>query len=83
MSRGPKQLTAEQIAERAERVYAIESVTPLDQAPEQQLRYYTQLTDVKLRSALEPQWGDLHCRILQSDSSGARGRSSACLLPHE
>lgn len=57
MSRGPKQLTAEQIAERAERVYAIESVTPLDQAPEQQLRYYTQLTDVKLRSALEPQWG--------------------------
>lgn len=43
MSRGPKQLTAEQIAERAERVYAIESVTPLDQAPEQQLRYYTQL----------------------------------------
>ena len=57
MSRGPKQLTAEQIAERAERVYAIESVTPLDQAPEQQLQYYTQLTDVKLRSALEPQWG--------------------------
>jgi len=57
MSRGPKQLTAEQIAERAERVYAIESVTPLAQAPEQQLRYYTQLTDVKLRSALEPQWG--------------------------
>lgn len=57
MSRAPKQLSAEQIAERAERVYAIESVTALAQAPEQDLRYYTQLTDVKLRSAMEPQWG--------------------------
>lgn len=57
MSRAPKQLSAEQIAERAERVYAIESVTALAQAPEQALRYYTQLTDVKLRSAMEPQWG--------------------------
>ena len=57
MSRGPKQLSAEQIAERAERVYAIESVTALAQAPEQALRHYTQLTDVKLRSAMEPQWG--------------------------
>ena len=46
MSRAPKQLSAEQIAERAERVYAIESVTALAQAPEQALRYYTQLTDV-------------------------------------
>lgn len=35
MSRAPKQLSAEQIAERAERVYAIESVTALAQAPEQ------------------------------------------------
>lgn len=57
MSRAPKQLSAEQIAERAERVYAIESVMALAQAPEQALRYYTQLTDVKLRSAMEPQWG--------------------------
>ena len=57
MSRAPKQLSAEQIAERAERVYAIESVRALAQAPEQALRYYTQLTDVKLRSAMEPQWG--------------------------
>ena len=57
MSRAPKQLSAEQIAERAERVFAIESVTALAQAPEQALRYYTQLTDVKLRSAMEPQWG--------------------------
>ncbi|MFW7400536.1 MAG: rRNA methyltransferase, partial [Rothia mucilaginosa] len=57
MSRAPKQLSAEQIAERAERVYAIESVTALAQAPEQALRYYTQLTDVKLRSAMESQWG--------------------------
>lgn len=57
MSRAPKQLSTEQIAERAERVYAIESVMALAQAPEQALRYYTQLTDVKLRSAMEPQWG--------------------------
>ena len=32
-------------------------MVPLEQAPEQALQYYTHLTDVKLRSVLEPQWG--------------------------
>jgi len=57
LARLRRNLSVAQIAERAERVYAIESVTALAQAPEQALRYYTQLTDVKLRSAMEPQWG--------------------------
>ena len=83
MSRAPKQLSAEQIAERAERVFAIESVTALAQAPEQALRYYTQLTDVKLRSAMEPQWGYLHCGVFEGDSSCALCRSSACFFPDE
>ena len=52
-----KQLSAADIAARAERVHAISSVVPLEQAPEQALQYYTHLTDVKLRSVLEPQWG--------------------------
>ena len=52
-----KQLSAADIAARTERVHAISSVVPLEQAPEQALQYYTHLTDVKLRSVLEPQWG--------------------------
>ena len=83
MSRAPKQLSAEQIAERAERVYAIESVTALAQAPEQALRYYTQLTDVKLRSAMEPAVGVFTLRSLEGDSSCARCRSSARFFPDE
>ena len=53
----PIQLKPADIAARAARVYAMGSVVPLAQAPEGALRYYTDLTDVKLRSALEPQWG--------------------------
>ena len=52
-----KQLSPQELQARAERVYAISSVVPLAQAPEQTLRYYTHLTDVRLRSALEPDWG--------------------------
>jgi RNA methyltransferase, trmH family len=52
-----KQLSAADIAARTERVHAISSVVPLEQAPEQALQYYTHLTDVRLRSVLEPQWG--------------------------
>ena len=52
-----KQLSPQELQARAERVYAISSVVPLAQASEQTLRYYTHLTDVRLRSALEPDWG--------------------------
>ena len=52
-----KQLSPQELQARAERVYAIPSVVPIAQAPEQTLRYYINLTDVKLRSSLEPEWG--------------------------
>lgn len=52
-----KQLTPTDIAARAERVYAIPSVVPLAGASESDLVYYLHLTDVKLRSVCEPEWG--------------------------
>lgn len=53
----PKQLSPEQIAERAERVWALPNARALAEAPETETRYYTSLTDVKLRSQKEPEWG--------------------------
>ncbi|MFW0169172.1 TrmH family RNA methyltransferase [Rothia sp. P4278] len=53
----PKQLSPEQLAERAERVWALPNARALAEAPEAETRYYTSLTDVKLRSQKEPEWG--------------------------
>ncbi|WP_237232774.1 TrmH family RNA methyltransferase [Rothia nasisuis] len=53
----PQQLTAAQLAERKARVAALPSVRPLSEASEAATRHYTQLTDVKLRSLKEPEWG--------------------------
>lgn len=52
-----KQLSATDIAARSARVRGISSVVPLERAPAEALRYYTGLTDVKLRTMREPQWG--------------------------
>lgn len=53
----PKQLSPQELADRAARVRAIPSTQPLSQAPEHHRRYFTSLTDVKLRAQKEPQWG--------------------------
>lgn len=53
----PKQLTPEQLAERSARVAALPNVHPLSTAPDDATRFYTHLTDVKLRSVKEPEWG--------------------------
>lgn len=52
-----KQLSEADIAARAQRVYALTSVVPLREAPQDSLRYFQSLTDVKLRSLKEPEWG--------------------------
>ena len=52
-----KQLSAEDLVERSQRIQNIPSVMPLDEMPEETARYFQQLTDVKLRSLREPQWG--------------------------
>lgn len=53
----PKQLSPEQIAERSKRVWALPNARALADTPESETRYYTSLTDVKLRSQKEPEWG--------------------------
>ena len=53
----PKQLTPEQLAERSARVTALPNTRPLSTAPSEATRFYTHLTDVKLRSIKEPEWG--------------------------
>lgn len=53
----PKQLSPEDLAARAARVRALPTATPLNQAPEHHRRYFTSLTDVKLRAQKEPEWG--------------------------
>lgn len=53
----PKQLTPEQLAERSARVTALPNTRPLSTAPSDATRFYTHLTDVKLRSIKEPEWG--------------------------
>ncbi len=53
----PKQLSETDLAERSARVFAIESVRPLRLIPEQTSRYFEKLTDVKLRSLKETEWG--------------------------
>lgn len=53
----PKQLTPEQLAERSARVTALPNTRPLSTAPSDATRFYTHLTDVKLRSVKEPEWG--------------------------
>ena len=53
----PKQLTPEQLAERSARVAALPNTRPLSTTTEEATRFYTQLTDVKLRSIKEPEWG--------------------------
>ncbi len=53
----PKQLSAEEIRERAERVASISSVCPLADMPQSTRRYFEKLTDVKLRAVQEPEWG--------------------------
>ncbi|HJD50500.1 MAG TPA: rRNA methyltransferase, partial [Candidatus Rothia avistercoris] len=53
----PKQLTPEQLAERSARVTALPNTRPLSTAPSEATRFYTHLTDVKLRSVKEPEWG--------------------------
>ena len=52
-----KQLSAEDLVERSQRIQNIPSVMPLDEMREETARYFQQLTDVKLRSLREPQWG--------------------------
>lgn len=53
----PKQLTPEQLAERSARVTALPNTRPLSTATSDATRFYTHLTDVKLRSIKEPEWG--------------------------
>lgn len=53
----PRQLSPEDLAERAHRVRQIPSVQPLADIPQQTQRYFESLTDVKLRSLKEPEWG--------------------------
>lgn len=53
----PQQLSPAQIAERAARVWALPNARSLADAPDTETRYYTSLTDVKLRSQKEPEWG--------------------------
>lgn len=53
----PKQLTPEQLAERSARVTALPNTRPLSTTPSEATRFYTHLTDVKLRSIKEPEWG--------------------------
>lgn len=53
----PKQLTPEQLAERSARVTALPNTRALSTAPSEATRFYTHLTDVKLRSIKEPEWG--------------------------
>lgn len=53
----PKQLTPEQLAERSARVTALPNTRPLSTTPSETTRFYTHLTDVKLRSIKEPEWG--------------------------
>lgn len=53
----PRQLTIQELAERSARVQHLPNTYPAAQMPADQVRYYTQLTDVKLRSVKEPQWG--------------------------
>lgn len=53
----PRQLTTQELAERSARVQHLPNTYPAAQMPADQVRYYTQLTDVKLRSVKEPQWG--------------------------
>ena len=78
----PKQLTPEQLAERSARVTALPNTRPLSTAPSEATRFYTHLTDVKLRSIKEPEWG-----IYIAESSKvirrARRRAPASLLSHE
>ena len=52
-----KQLSATDLAERSQRIQNIPSVMSLGEMPEETARYFQQLTDVKLRSLREPQWG--------------------------
>lgn len=53
----PKQLTPEQLEERTARLAALPNTHRLNTATDEATRFYTQLTDVKLRSVKEPQWG--------------------------
>lgn len=53
----PRQLTAQELADRSARVQHLPNTYPAAQMPADQVRYYTQLTDVKLRAVKEPQWG--------------------------
>ncbi|QRZ60767.1 RNA methyltransferase [Rothia sp. ZJ932] len=53
----PKQRTPTQLQERTQRIHALPNTHPLTQTPETDTRHYTSLTDVKLRSTQETQWG--------------------------
>ena len=53
----PKQLSAQDLAERSARVQALPNTQPLTSAPQNHTIYFNDLTDVKLRAQKEPQWG--------------------------
>ncbi len=52
-----KQLTEEDLRERSQRVHALPNVHPLHQAEPSHTRFFTSLTDVKLRTTKESEWG--------------------------
>lgn len=52
-----RQLSAADLVARHERVFALPSARPLAHIPEQTRQYFHDLTDVKLRSIKEPEWG--------------------------
>lgn len=52
-----KQLTEEDLRKRSQRVHALPNVYPLHQAEPSHTRFFTSLTDIKLRTTKESEWG--------------------------
>ncbi|GAA1752962.1 RNA methyltransferase [Rothia terrae] len=73
-----KQLTQEDLRQRSERVHALPNVHPLKNATPTDTRFFTSLTDVKLRITKESEWG-----IYIAESSKVIRRAlTAGHLPH-